>query len=63
MAWLLLVLAGLFEVGMALSLKASDGFTALRPSIAFGDSANGSRLGSIALIVVGVLGLRVAGTS
>ena len=36
MAWLLLLLAGAFEIGMALCLKASDGFTNVRASIAFG---------------------------
>lgn len=35
MAWLLLVLAGLLEVGFALSLKASDGFRHLVPSLLF----------------------------
>ena len=36
MAWLLVVLAGLFEIGMAVTLKASDGFTRLSASIGFG---------------------------
>ncbi len=106
MAWVLLVMAGLFEVGMALCLKASEGFTQLRASVAFGvfavlsfgllsvalrdlpvgtayavwtgigaagtallgvallgDAATPLRLGSIALIVLGVAGLRVAGGS
>ena len=35
MAWLLLVIAGLFEVGFALSLKASDGFSKVLPSVLF----------------------------
>ncbi len=35
MAWALVVLAGLFETGFALSLKASNGFTRLVPSILF----------------------------
>ena len=103
MAWLLLVLAGIFEIGMAVSLKASDGFTNVRASVAFGifavlsfgllatavrdlpigtayavwtgigaagtallgvallgESATPLRLGSIVLIVAGVVGLRVA---
>ncbi|MBX3443701.1 MAG: multidrug efflux SMR transporter [Planctomyces sp.] len=34
MAWALLVLAGVFEVGWAVALKASDGFTRLWPSVA-----------------------------
>lgn len=35
MAWALVILAGLFETGFALSLKASNGFTRLVPSISF----------------------------
>lgn len=35
MAWLLVVTAGLFETGFALSLKASNGFTRLLPSVLF----------------------------
>lgn len=35
MAWLLLIVAGLFEVGFALALKASAGFTRLVPSLTF----------------------------
>ncbi|HEX2255652.1 MAG TPA: quaternary ammonium compound efflux SMR transporter SugE [Afifellaceae bacterium] len=34
MAWLLLFLAGLFEVGWAVGLKFSEGFTRLWPSLA-----------------------------
>ena len=103
MAWLLVVLAGVFEIGMAAFLKASDGFTRLPASIAFGvcslisfgllatalkdlpvgtayavwtgigaagtaivgmallgESANPLRIGSIVLIVAGVIGLRLA---
>ena len=103
MAWLLVVLAGVFEIGMAAFLKASDGFTKLPASIAFGvcslisfgllatalkdlpvgtayavwtgigaagtaivgmallgESANPLRIGSIVLIVAGVIGLRLA---
>ena len=32
MAWLILILAGLFEVGWAIGLKYADGFTRLWPS-------------------------------
>jgi len=103
MAWLLVVLAGLFEIGMAVTLKASDGFTRLSASLAFGvcgvvsfsllatalktlpvgtayavwtgigaagtallgiavlgESASVLRVASIALIVAGVIGLKVA---
>lgn len=34
-AWLLVIAAGLFETGFAVSLKLSDGFTRLWPTIAF----------------------------
>jgi quaternary ammonium compound-resistance protein SugE len=34
-AWFLLVVAGLLEIGFALSLKASDGFTRLVPTVLF----------------------------
>lgn len=33
MAWLILVLAGLFEIGWAIGLKYTDGFTRLWPTI------------------------------
>ena len=33
MAWFILVLAGLFETGWAVGLKASNGFTRLWPSV------------------------------
>jgi quaternary ammonium compound-resistance protein SugE len=33
MAWIALVLAGLFEIGWAIGLKASQGFTRLGPSL------------------------------
>ena len=36
MAWVLVVLAGLFEIGMAVFLKQSDGFSKLGASVAFG---------------------------
>ncbi|MBB2912363.1 quaternary ammonium compound-resistance protein SugE [Streptosporangium becharense] len=35
MAWVLIVVAGLFEVAMAYSLKMSDGFSAPLPSVGF----------------------------
>jgi quaternary ammonium compound-resistance protein SugE len=35
MAWIVLVLSGMLEAGWALSLKASDGFTKLWPSVLF----------------------------
>ncbi|MRG54120.1 quaternary ammonium compound-resistance protein SugE [Phyllobacterium sp. YR620] len=33
MAWIILVAAGLFEIGWAIGLKYTDGFTRLTPSI------------------------------
>ena len=35
MAWALVIIAGLFETGFALSLKASNGFTRPVPSVLF----------------------------
>ena len=35
MAWVMVVVAGLFETGFALSLKASAGFSKLLPSLLF----------------------------
>lgn len=35
MTWLLVILAGLFEIGFALSLKASDGFSRPLPTVSF----------------------------
>ena len=35
MAWVMLVIAGLFEIGFALSLKASNGFTRPLPTVLF----------------------------
>jgi quaternary ammonium compound-resistance protein SugE len=35
MAWLMVVLAGLFEVGFALNLKESDGFSKPLPTVLF----------------------------
>ncbi|MEW1847368.1 multidrug efflux SMR transporter [Nonomuraea angiospora] len=102
MAWIVLVLAGVFEVVMALSLKLSNGFgnlwwslsflatavlsfgllsyalktlevgtayavwtgvgaagTAVLGMIAMGDEVSPARIISIALILAGVIGLRV----
>ena len=33
MAWMILVVAGLFEVGMVMGLNFSEGFTKLLPSV------------------------------
>lgn len=104
MAWMIIVVAGLFEVAMAYSLKMSDGFSVLLPSIGFvvfavlsfgllamglkslevgtayavwtgigavgtaslgmlvlGDDVSFLKIASIALILVGVVGLNLAG--
>ncbi len=102
-AWLVLLVAGMFEVGWAIGLKYSQGFTRLVPSmwtvvalvasmgllgialrtlpvgtayavwvgigavgtavlgiVLLGESADPKRLVSIALIVAGIVGLRLA---
>jgi len=103
MAWIVLVLAGLFEIGWAVGLKYTDGFTRLGPSaltagamaislgllglalktlplgtayavwtgigtigtaifgiLVLGEPATAFRIGCIALIVVGLVGLKMA---
>ena len=103
MAWIILVLAGLFEVGWAIGLKYTEGFTRLWPTVwtvlamamslwllgiamktlpvgtaysvwvgvgAFGtvilgivllgEPANAGRLISVALIIAGIIGLKLA---
>lgn len=102
-AWTLLLLAGLFEVGWAVGLKYTEGWTRLWPSVGtgiamvlsfvllakalkaiplgtayavwtgigvvgtvalgmvlFGEAKSLLRLGSIALILLGIIGLRLA---
>jgi quaternary ammonium compound-resistance protein SugE len=103
MDWVILVLAGLFEVGWAIGLKYTEGFTRLWPTIwtvfammislwllgiamkslpvgtaysvwvgvgavgtvilgivLLGEPANAGRLISIALIIAGIIGLKLA---
>jgi quaternary ammonium compound-resistance protein SugE len=103
MAWVVLVIAGLFEVAWAIGLKYTEGFTKTVPTILtvgamiaslwllgiamktlpvgtayavwvgvgavgtvilgivlFGDPANAPRLISVALIVAGIVGLKLA---
>lgn len=103
MAWFILVLAGLFEVGWAIGLKYTEGFTRLWPTVwtvlamiaslwllgiamktlpvgtaysvwvgvgsagtvilgivLFGEPANAARLLSVALIIAGIIGLKLA---
>jgi quaternary ammonium compound-resistance protein SugE len=102
MAWLVLFLAGLFEIGWAIGLKYTEGFTRLWPSlwtvaamaisvallgiavrqlpigtayavwtgigavgtvilgiVLFGDPASAPRLICVALIIAGILGLKL----
>lgn len=103
MNWVFLILAGLFEIGWAIGLKYTDGFTRLWPSVGtvlsmiisigllgiamkslpvgtayaigvgigaigtvilgmvlLGEPANALRIASLALIVLGIVGLKVA---
>jgi quaternary ammonium compound-resistance protein SugE len=105
MAWVFLFLAGLFEVGWAMGLKETDGFTRLVPSVLtaasmivslgllglalktlplgtayaiwtgigtvgtvvagmmiYGEPASAVRLGCVALIVTGIVGLKLVST-
>ncbi|MEN4904357.1 quaternary ammonium compound efflux SMR transporter SugE [Luteimonas sp. TWI1416] len=104
MSWIILVLAGLFEIAWAIGLKYTHGFTRLWPSVGtlaamaisvgllgiamrtlpvgtayavwvgigavgtvilgivlMGDAASPGRLISLALIVAGIIGLKLAG--
>lgn len=103
MAWVILVIAGLFEVGWAIGLKYTEGFTRLWPTawtvlamiislwllgiamkslpvgtaysiwvgvgavgtvilgiLLLGEPANTARLISVALIIAGIIGLKLA---
>ncbi|MEH6459540.1 quaternary ammonium compound efflux SMR transporter SugE [Chitinimonas sp. JJ19] len=50
MAWILLIIAGLLEIGWAISLKYTEGFTRLWPSVA----TLGAMVASIALLGLAV---------
>lgn len=106
MSWIILVLAGLFEIAWAIGLKYTEGFTRLWPStwtlltmaisvwllgiamkslpvgtaysvwvgigavgtvvfgiVVLGESTNVARLLSVALIIAGVVGLRLTAPS
>ncbi len=76
MAWFALLLAGFLEVGWAIGLKYTDGFTRLIPTVLtvgsmvlsvallgivlFAEPAGIVRLGCISLIVAGIAGLKLA---
>ncbi|MDN3576202.1 quaternary ammonium compound efflux SMR transporter SugE [Chitinimonas viridis] len=102
MAWILLIIAGLLEIGWAIGLKYTEGFTRLWPSVAtlgamtasiallglavrtlplgtayavwtgigavgtvllgivlFGEAASAARLACVAMIVAGIVGLKL----
>lgn len=104
MAWLFVLVAGLFEVAWAVGLKQTEGFTRLWPSVLtlagmgisfillalamrtlpagtayavwtgigavgtalvgifwLGEPATGTRVGSLLLITIGIVGLKLAG--
>jgi len=103
-SWLILVIAGLFEIGWAIGLKYTEGFTRLWPSVGtalsmavsvvllglalknlpvgtayavwvgvgaagtvllgivlLGEPASALKMGSVAFIVAGIVGLKLAG--
>jgi quaternary ammonium compound-resistance protein SugE len=55
MPWLLLVIAGLLEIGFALAMKSSQGFTRLIPSLL----TVGSGLSSVVLLSIALRSLPV----
>lgn len=106
MNWIILILAGLFEIGWAIGLKYTEGFTRLWPTVGtvlamlvslgllgvamkslpvgtayavwvgvgavgtailgivlFGEPANAGRLLSLALILTGIIGLKLTTTT
>jgi quaternary ammonium compound-resistance protein SugE len=58
MAWLILIVAGLFEIGWAIGLKYTEGFTRLWPSV----STGASMVASVVLLGIAMKSLPV-GTS
>ena len=68
MPWIILIIAGLFEIGWAIGLKYTEGFTRLWPSvgtagamlvsIVLGESASWARLACLAMIAGGIIGLK-----
>jgi quaternary ammonium compound-resistance protein SugE len=53
MAWLVLIVAGVFEIGWAVGLKYTDGFTRLAPTIA----TAAAMIASVALLGIAVRSL------
>ncbi len=71
MSWIVLVIAGLLEVVWAIGLKYTHGFTAVWTGIGavgaaitgillLGESASLARIASLALIVAGIIGLKLS---
>lgn len=56
MAWTILVIAGLFEVGWAIGLKYTEGFTRLWPTV----WTVAAMIISVAFIIAGIVGLKLA---
>ncbi|RZK81543.1 MAG: hypothetical protein EOO66_28065 [Methylobacterium sp.] len=74
MNWFILIVAGLFEVGWAVGLKYTEGFTRLWPSVGtvaamiisvalLGEPATPARLFSLGLVVAGIVGLKLSSGS
>ncbi len=66
MAWVYLFVAGIFETVWVVAMKYADGFTKLVPSaivvvgiMFFGEPATFARLAFVALIIVGLVGLKM----
>ena len=67
MSWIILVIAGLFEIGWAIGLKYTEGFSRLWPTVGtvilgivlLGDPANAARLMCVGLILAGIIGLKL----
>ena len=53
MAWVLLIIAGLLEVGWSIGMKYTDGFTRLVPSL-----FTGAGIAASMLLLVAVVGLK-----
>ena len=58
-AWLLVIVASLFETGFAVPLKQSHGITRFWPTVGFAACA----LVSFGLILAGVIGLKLSGVT
>ena len=67
MTWYVLVIAGLFEIGWAIGLKYTEGFTRFWPTVGtvifgialFSEPATVARLACVGLILAGIVGLKL----